>query len=155
MLEFDFENSIGFWICSAGHAIRQNMNTELASEGITFRQWEVLACIALGDRTQTQIAERLGIEAPTLVGVLERMEQGGWLERVNCTKDRRKKMIHVTAQAEELWARSVECAHRVRARARVGLSDEELSTLKSLCNRILSNLTADSGESPDELGCVA
>lgn len=145
MLEFDFENGIGFWICLTSHAMRRDMNVELAREGITFRQWEVLACVALGDETQTQIAERLGIEAPTLVGVLERMERDGWLERHCCTEDRRKKRIRVTRQVEKVWARMVECAHRVRARARVGLSDDDIRILKTLCEKIRQNLESPQG----------
>ncbi|MCY2965263.1 MAG: MarR family transcriptional regulator [Planctomycetota bacterium] len=146
MLEFDFENGIGFWICAASHALRRDMNAELAREGITFRQWEVLACVALGMTTQTEIAERLGIEAPTLVGVLERMERDGWLERVNSTQDRRKKNILVTQKAEDVWTRMVECAHRVRSRARAGLSDDELNTLRELCGRIQHNLSHEHAE---------
>lgn len=148
MLEFDFENSLGFWICGASHALRRDMNTELLREGITFRQWEVLACVAMGLTTQTAIADRLGIEAPTLVGVLERMERDGWLERVSCTRDRRKKNIRATQQAEDVWARMVECAHRVRAKARVGLSDDDLNTLKELCGRIQRNMSQGAATAP-------
>ena len=140
MLEYDFENSLGFWICGAGHALRRSMNVELAREGITYRQWEVLVCVALGDSTQKQVADRLGIEAPTLVGVLERMERAGWLERFSCTSDRRKKRIRVTEKVKNVLQRMVECAHRVRAIARGDLTDEELKTLKSLCERILKNV---------------
>ncbi|MFN7806448.1 MAG: MarR family winged helix-turn-helix transcriptional regulator, partial [Planctomycetaceae bacterium] len=81
MLHYDFDQSLGFWVCGMAHALRREMNVELAREGITYRQWEVLVCLAFGDTTQTEIANRLGIEAPTLVGVLERMERDGWLER--------------------------------------------------------------------------
>lgn len=145
MLQYDFENSVGYWIVMTSHALRRALHVELGKEGITLRQFEVLAWIALeGEISQAEMAERLGIEAPTLVGILDRMERDGWLDRCPCTQDRRKKRIRATAKAESLWARMVECARHVRARATEGISPEELSQLKSLCERIRANLDAES-----------
>jgi MarR family transcriptional regulator for hemolysin len=141
VLQFDFEDSIGYWVCSTSHAFRRALNAELAKEGITYRQWEVLARIALhGELTQTELAEWLGIEAPTLVGILDRMERDGWLDRYGCPNDRRKKRIRATEKADTVWARMIECAHRVRARSREGLSAEELDQLRVICGKIRANL---------------
>jgi DNA-binding MarR family transcriptional regulator len=141
VLQFDFDESLGFWICSTSHAFRRALNAELAKEGITFRQWEVLARLALrGELSQTELADCLGIEAPTLVGILDRMERDGWLDRYSCPNDRRKKRIRATDKADAVWARMVDCAHRVRAQARDGLSQEELDQLRSICARIRANL---------------
>jgi DNA-binding MarR family transcriptional regulator len=152
VLQFDFDESLGYWICSTSHALRRALNAELAREGITYRQWEVLARIALeGELSQSELADSLGIEAPTLVGILDRMERDGWLDRYHCPNDRRKKRIRATEKAEAVWARMVECAHAVRIRARAGLSDDELEQLRLICHRIRSNLdvaqAADTGES--------
>jgi MarR family transcriptional regulator, transcriptional regulator for hemolysin len=141
VLQFDFENSLGYWICSTAHAFRRSLNAELEKQGITFRQWEVLAWIALeGELSQVELADRLGIEAPTLVGILDRMERDGWLDRYSCPTDRRKKRIRATDKAETVWAKMVDCAHKVRSEARDGLSETELKQLKSTCERIRTNL---------------
>ena len=141
MLQFDFDESLGYWVCSTSHAFRRALNAELVKEGITYRQWEVLARIALrGELSQTELADCLGIEAPTLVGILDRMERDGWLDRYSCPNDRRKKRIRATEKAETVWARMVDCAHRVRALAREGLTQEDLDQLRSICPRIRSNL---------------
>lgn len=149
MLQFDFDDSIGYWVCSTSHAFRRALNAELAKEGITYRQWEVLARIALnGELTQTELAEFLGIEAPTLVGILDRMERDGWLDRYGCPNDRRKKRIRATEKADTVWARMVDCAHRVRARSREGLSPEELDQLRVICGKIRSNLEGPAAVEP-------
>jgi MarR family transcriptional regulator for hemolysin len=141
VLQFDFDESLGYWVCSTSHALRRALNAELAKEGITYRQWEVLARIALGgELSQSELADCLGIEAPTIVGILDRMERDGWLERFSCPNDRRKKRIRATEKAESVWARMVECAHRVRVQAREGLSQEDLDQLRAICARIRSNL---------------
>lgn len=141
MLRFDFEESIGYWVITTGQALRRAMNAELAKEGITIRQWEVLAWIAIeGALSQAELADRLGIEAPTLVGILDRMERDGWLDRYCCPNDRRKKRIRATEKAEGVWTRMLDCAYKVRAQAKVGLTSEELNQLKSICERIRANV---------------
>ena len=141
LLKYDFEESVGYWVGITTHVVRRALDVELAREGITLRQWEVLAWIAHdGELTQTQLAERLGIEAPTLAGVLSRMERDGWLARVSCPNDKRCKLIRATDKSEKLWNRMTTCCHRVREHAIQGISQEDLETLKRTCEAIRQNL---------------
>jgi DNA-binding MarR family transcriptional regulator len=146
MLEYDFENSVGAWIFSAAQEISRAMNIELAAHGITYRQWETLAWVAMaGELSQCELAERMSIEAPTLVGVLDRMERDGWIQRIPAESDRRKKLIRPTQRVQPLWAKMVECGHRVRARAIQGFSKDELARLRDSLTIICANL-ADAEE---------
>lgn len=155
MLQYDFENSVGCWLAMTSQAMRRNLANELASEGITSRQWEVLCWIAMeGELSQSELSDRIGIEAPTLVGVLDRMERDGWLERFSCPKDRRRKRMRVTPKAEEEWERITACAHRVCNLATQGISPEELKVLQSICERIRANVNGikEDLESPTDSG---
>ncbi len=143
MLQFDFERSVGYWVFATAHEMGCAMNEELQAHGITYRQWEVLAWISyMGELSQTDLAERMGIEAPTLVGVLDRMERDGWIQRIQSETDRRKKLIRPTERVAPVWAETVTCALRVRARATKGLSDEQLRSLRDILAAIRQNLTA-------------
>jgi MarR family transcriptional regulator, transcriptional regulator for hemolysin len=155
MLEYDWENSVGYWVCMTSVAMRRALTSELSAQNITLRQWEVLVCIVLeGELSQADVADRLGIEAPTLVGILDRMERDGWIERVGCPDDRRRKRIRTTEKSALVWNRMAECAHRVREKATRGFHPEELQQLKSLCERLRNNLALDAGDvSP--VGAVA
>jgi MarR family transcriptional regulator for hemolysin len=146
LLQYNFDESVGYWICTTSHAMRRALDAELAREKITLRQWEVLAWIALeGEQSQVELAERLGIEAPTLAGVLTRMERDGWLERYCCQEDRRRKRLRATPKAESVWNRMVECCDRVRDRATDGIAPEELAQFKLTCEKIRANLGAEVG----------
>jgi DNA-binding MarR family transcriptional regulator len=141
MLDYDFENSVGYWVFATAHALACAMNEELVAHGITSRQWEVLACISHdGELSQSELAERMHIEAPTLVGVLDRMERDGWIQRITDDNDRRRKLIRPTERAEEQWGRMVACGLAVRARATQGLDEAELrklrETLKTMCENM-------------------
>lgn len=151
MLKYEFEDSIGYWIGITSHVMRRALDAELARERITFRQWEVLAWLALrGEQSQGELADRLGVEAPTLAGILARMERDGWLERRGCPNDKRRKLIRPTAQSEEVWNRMVACCRRVRAQAIDGIPAADLEKLKQTCDQIRRNLSSD--ESYTETG---
>ena len=151
MLQYDFEESVGCWIALTNQALRRAVATRLADEEITIRQWEVLACSALkpDNLSQVELADMLGIEAPTLAGVLRRMERDGWLTREPCEDDKRRKLLSPTDKAQALWSRMVECCHEVRQQATEGISREELATFKDICQRMRSNL-----EAPATSDCV-
>lgn len=141
MLQYDFEESIGYWVVMTAHALQRALNEELARHGITFRQWQVLAWLALeGELAQAELAERMGIEAPTLVGILERMQRDGWIVRQTCPTDRRKKLVRPTPQVGPVWSKMVDCAHRVRGRATEGIPATQIEQLKALLGIIQDNL---------------
>ena len=142
-LEYDFENSIGFWLISSAQAYQRAVNDELAPQGITYRQCQVLCLLSLmGPSSQADLAQRMEIEPPTLVGILDRMERDGWIRREASTDDRRRKMIHATKNAEPVWNRITAVARRVRTRATKGLTATQLDQLKELLEIVRHNLDA-------------
>jgi MarR family transcriptional regulator for hemolysin len=144
VLRYDFEDSVGYWICMTSQAVRRALTARLAEEGITLRQWEVLAWLACNsDVSQAQLAECMGIEPPTLAGVLRRMERDGWVRRHCCDNDRRRNRLEATEKAEEVWQRAVRACQDVRAQAIRGFTAAELSILKKLCADIRENLAVE------------
>lgn len=147
MLEYDFENSVGFWICQSSNVFQRAFNEELAPQGVTFRQAQVLGCLALEGRlSQTDLAERMRIEPPTLVGILDRMERDGWIRRGGDIKDRRKKLVEATAAAKPAWSKIVAVAKRVRAQATRGMTPNQLAQLKKLLGVVQANLETAEGQ---------
>jgi MarR family transcriptional regulator for hemolysin len=140
-LEQDFEQSIGYWVHMTARGFERALNEELAPHGITYRQWQVLAWLALEEElTQSELAERLRIEAPTLVGILDRMERDGWIRREPAARDRRKKVIRPTPQVEPVWQKILACARRLRRQATRGLDPAEIEIVKGVLSRIQRNL---------------
>lgn len=141
-LAHDFEDSIGYWICRASRAFERAMNDELAPRGITYRQAQVLWLLAHeGALSQTDLAERMRIEPPTLVGILDRMEREGWIRREGDASDRRRKLIFPLAKAKPVWSKIIACSDKVRACGDDGLSPDEQQLLRRLLGKIVENLT--------------
>ncbi len=146
MLNYDFEQSVGYWLTITTQALHRALNDELAPTGITYRQTQVIGWLALeGDLTLSDLAGRMMIEPPTLVGILDRMERNGWIARIGCDDDRRRKLIRLTAAAEPVWEQIVECLLKVRRQATAGLSTEEVEQLKDLLRRVHENVARPLG----------
>lgn len=142
MLTYDFDQSVGYWLMLATQSIRRVLETRLVEKEITLRQWEVLAWLASDPSlSQSQIAQAMGIEPPTLAGVVNRMARDGWIDKTNCEDDRRRCRLSPTPQVEEIWNGSLSVAHEVRAQATAGITPEELEILKRVCLRIRDNLS--------------
>lgn len=144
MLAYDFEQSVGFWLSRAWNLYEKALNAELLPTGVTFRQAQVLGFLALeGDLSQVELAERMKVEPPTLVGILDRMERDGWIARTECSDDRRKKMIRPTPRSEPVWAIVVDVAMRIRARALEGLTPQQIEQFRNLLLVIEGNLATE------------
>jgi MarR family transcriptional regulator for hemolysin len=140
-LNYDFYQSIGYWLTMTTQAYHRAVSDELLPHGITYRQSMVLGWLALeGELSQTELANKMMVEPPTLVGILDRMERDGWISRHHCPSDRRKNLIRANPAAEPVWEKIVECAKRVREGATQGLSERQLATLKKLLRRVTQNL---------------
>jgi len=140
-LQHDLYQSVGYWLTMTTQAYHRAVTDELLPHGITYRQSMVLGWLALeGELSQTELANKMMVEPPTLVGILDRMERDGWISRNNCPADRRINLIRPTPAAEPVWEKIVDCASRVRARATAGLSEHELATLHKLLRRLGENL---------------
>lgn len=147
MLEYDFENSVGYWVCQASNVLQRAFNEELAPQGVTFRQAQVLSCLALEGRlSQTELADRMRIEPPTVVGILDRMERDGWIRRSGDATDRRRKLVEATPAAKPAWNKIVAAAKRVRSRATRGMTPTQLNQLKKLLNLVQTNLQPASAQ---------
>ena len=146
--EYDFEESVGYWLVLAARALQKSLSEELAPHGVTYRQAQVLGWLALeGELSQVALAERMMIEPATLVGVLNRMERDELICRVTSPFDRRRKIVRVSDRAGEIWSKVIVCARRVRGRAVKGLSDRQVKTLRRTLHVVLGNLEAAADES--------
>lgn len=144
MLQYDFDESIGYWIANAHQSYMRAFNERLEPHGITFRQAQLLAFLAMdGPLSQTELACRMLIEPPSLVGILDRAEEAGLIERRGCDKDRRRKLIHTLPPAQKVWKQIAKCGREIRQQAVEGLTVEEVQTLRHLLEKVRENVSSN------------
>jgi MarR family transcriptional regulator for hemolysin len=144
MLEHDFESSIGFWVFTAAHAMESAMNEALAPLGITGRQCQILACLAVhGEVTQNELAERLRVEPSSVVRMLDRMERDDWIERRVDPEDRRRRIVRPTERAEPIWRSIRDRMMPLRERGLRGIAPQDLALAQNVLRQMCENLAAD------------
>lgn len=85
-------------LVEAARAWRSRMDARLRPLGLSSAMWAVMACLARKNAplTQRELAQAIGVEGPTLVRLLDRLEEGGWAKRVADPEDRRVKRVELT-----------------------------------------------------------
>ncbi len=144
MLDYDFDNSIGHWLCNTSRAFDRALNQRLAELRISRQQASVLHWVnTLGNPTQAKLAEKLNISAPTLVGILHRMEKAGLIRRNLDHHDRRKHVVHLTPEGGRLLCAGIATFDCVESTAVARLSKREVDSLLALIQSVDRNLRSE------------
>jgi MarR family transcriptional regulator for hemolysin len=143
MIKYDYQNSIGFIINRIGKSLIHVIDQELRKKfSITFGQWKVLIIIANSDQgiTQKDIADKLALEGPTLIPILDKLEKDGILIRKNDTKDRRINRIYLTERADGFLNDTIECVTQIKKVCLNNLTENDILITKNTLEKMWHNL---------------
>jgi MarR family transcriptional regulator, transcriptional regulator for hemolysin len=145
MSTFDYETNPGFIINRTARSLSRSLDIKLRNRvGITFAQWRVLVLLTKTQDalSQKEIAEGLGLEAPTLIPILDKLQKDGFIERRVDRNDRRNNRIFRAKRTFEIWETTLECATKVLTIALAGLPDENIQIMKEVLGKMWINLQA-------------
>ena len=109
----------------------------LQSRGLTVPQFEVLSTLATADCTnQQELADRLQVTKGNLVGLIDRLTERGWVERVPCPDDRRVNKVRITEVGKELIHSVLPEQAGIVERMMGGLDENEITTLRDLLKKL-------------------
>lgn len=129
---------IGLLLSDTARVWRTKLDQRLRPLGLSQGKWSTLVHLARGaDKlTQKEIAARIGIEEPTLAGILDRLQQDGWIKRKCAPHDRRCKTVHLQRRSGVVLDRIFETARELRGELLADIPHGELET----CVRVLSRI---------------
>lgn len=128
--------TIGLLIYHTSRVWRQRLDQRLSPLGLSQAKWRTIAHLAEGHLTQCELAERLGIEEPTLARSLTSMENNGWIKRRSAAHDRRCKTVHLQPKSSSLLHRIEETARNLRHELVETVAPQDLQT----CMRVLNEI---------------
>lgn len=132
---------LSFLIHDVSRMRRTAFDQYMKPHGVTRSQWWVLSNLSRHDgMMQTELAGILDVGKVTVGGLVERLEQAGWVERRPDTADRRAKRVHLTARAHQFLAEIRQAGHEMNELAFDGLSRQDRRALSDLLGRIKTNL---------------
>lgn len=133
-------DELGLVLFGTARAWRTKLDRRLRPLGLTQGKWRTLVQLSLGgDKlTQKEIAERMGIEGPTLAGLLDRLQQDGWIERRSSADDRRCKTVHLQRRSKAVLDKIFNAAHDLRHELIEDIPQRDLE----ICVRVLGQIRA-------------
>jgi MarR family transcriptional regulator, transcriptional regulator for hemolysin len=142
MQKYDFQNNIGFIVNKTAKAFVKALDSELREKvGVTVGQWKVMVMLVNQDGlTQKEIAERLGLEGPTLIPIIDKMEKDELVVRKIDPYDRRNNRIYRTEKANELWNEMAKCAAKIRQVSLNDIPEENINITKNVLENVYQNL---------------
>ena len=146
MSTFDYETNPGFIINRTARSLSRSLDIRLRNRvGISFAQWRVLVLLTKthDGLSQKEIAEGLGLEAPTLIPILDKLQKDGFIERRVDRNDRRNNRIFRDKRTFEIWETTLECASKVLTIALADLPDGDIQIMKEVLEKMWINLQAN------------
>ena len=123
--------------------MKQNFQRLLkeADTDITVDQWILLQELNKENGiSQLELAQRAYKDAPTVTRILDLLVKKDLIERVADETDRRKFSIELTKTGKKKIKEVTPVLREFRTKAWAGLSDNEVSKLTKVLNRIFTNL---------------
>jgi MarR family transcriptional regulator for hemolysin len=121
-------------------AWRQKLDERLKPMGLSQAKWRTLLHLSLArdELTQAEIAARLGVEEPSVVTLLHRLEKEGWIVRRSSSHDRRCKMVNLGRRAQRVISKINATADELRHELLAEIPAPELQT----CIKVLAHVRA-------------
>jgi MarR family transcriptional regulator, transcriptional regulator for hemolysin len=140
--QYNFDNSIGYKVYRTSRAFQKAFDLELRHKvGMTLSQWRVInVLISFNGITQKEIADKLELEAPSLIPMIDKLQSLGLIERRSDPKDRRINRIYLTKKAESLYESMHECGLSIIKSATKGIEHDQLNLVIKYLDMITNNL---------------
>jgi len=108
--------------------------------GLAGSKWKIIVVLSLKEGiTQKHIADMAFVEAPTLVPVIDKMEQEGYLTRQSDPKDRRNNLIFLTKKSRDIVDSIIECILEIRNMGLNKISKKDMEVAKKVLEQITRN----------------
>ncbi len=131
------ERGVAFLVSQVGALSSRLWNQAVETAGIDSRTAMLLWNVALGEgRTQRELATALHLPPSRIVGMVDAMEERGWLERRLRTRDRRTRELHLTPAGRRAVDRVMSLGRAHEAKFTDGLDAAEKVALARLLNKL-------------------
>jgi DNA-binding MarR family transcriptional regulator len=135
------DRNLGFLVHDVSRLMRTAYDRRTKALGLTRSQWWVLNTLYFNDGiSQSELADVLDVERPTLGRLLDRLEAKGWITREADANDRRVKRVRLTGEVQDLIRTLRSIAAGLRDDALDGLDADEQRQLFEMLLVVKANL---------------
>jgi len=147
-MEDNMDNNIGTLINRSSKLLKNKINISLENLGLTAVQWSVLKDIYnieelkgdIEELTPLEIGRRLNLDKATLSGVINRLINKEWIEKIKNPKDKRSFYLLLTQKALYNMEELEQINNETIKKAAEGLSSQEIKLLEKYLEIFIKNL---------------
>lgn len=142
MIKYNHEESIGFILNNTTKLFQKVFDYELNKNvGLGLAQSKVIyALYTQPGLTQRELADKIGIETPTLVSIIDKLEKEKLVKREIDKTDRRIKRIVTTSKADKIVDFMIHLAIRIKKISTKNISEKDLKKTLDITKHISQNL---------------
>ena len=128
-----------WFLARAYHSIIAGLNRFFEERRITGAQFGVLRCVSdAGPEglSLSDLSKRLMVTCGNTTGVVDRLEQAGFLRRVRRSEDRRVVLAQLTPEGEALYREAMPAYQELLSELLAGLTLEEKEAISRHCRKL-------------------
>jgi len=138
--------SIGYLLNNAARLARKDLTNRMNDIGLTSPQWMVIRDLCThkdadsNELTMAAIARRMNSNRANIMGITDRLEALGLVQRTVNPQDRRAQILTLTDKAKKLLSELEEMSKQTTDKAFQGFSQQERQMVMDFLDRIIANL---------------
>ena len=141
-----FDQSLPMILHRTLDAVMPDYRELFARYNLTEQQWRVLRVLWSSKKvTSVELSNRTLIPAPSLVGVLDRLEKKGLVTRVRSEEDRRAVFVVATAQGQALEEEVSPQVAEIDRQLRASVTAEEWRMMEQVLEKISAGAVGAAG----------
>jgi MarR family transcriptional regulator, transcriptional regulator for hemolysin len=142
----DLDERFSTALHSTARAWRLAMDRRLKGLGVSQAGWMTIAMVAKAQRplSQSDLAERLGVEGATMVSMIDRLVKAGLARREPSTEDRRVKRVLLTEAGNRVFEQVKTAAAALRKELVAGIPPKKLESATELLEQLQGMFDAGS-----------
>ncbi|MGE7610509.1 MarR family winged helix-turn-helix transcriptional regulator [Peribacillus frigoritolerans] len=136
----ELKDCMNFLLSASQNKVFKYFSKLLEEYGVTPAQYGVLNCLwREGQLSPKQIGEMVYLEAPTVSGILDKMQKAELIERSVDPKNRRNVLVMATQKSKEIRDEVEVATIRLNNKVLQNLSDNDKVVLKKALNTIIKS----------------
>ena len=152
----ELANRLFFRLYQCTNMLHKTGTRAVEAEGLTTQQWAVLGALsrpeAEGGMSIGDLARYLMVSRQNLAGLISRMERDGHIRSAPDGRDRRSRLVTMTASGREVWmVQAQPKIHDYYEQALDGFSTSDLTHTLHYLLKLLDNMKRLDGDEPGEL----
>lgn len=131
-----YRQRASFLLATLGRRAEKEWATILAEHKITTAQFTVMAALAEGQQTQSQVSKAVAVDPRNIGLTVKKLTEVGWVQSRPNPEDGRSHLLSLTSEGQQWWGNLQPELRRRRKKFFYPLSSGELYQLEELLGKL-------------------